>query len=88
MSDAYPAKTGDFSWEKMEATYVLTDQKTSQKLTIDPISFLVWIQCDGKTSIDEIVDVLTVNSNRDIVKAAVSGVLEKLSTAGVIKWQE
>jgi len=81
-----PAKTRELTWSKQGELYVLLDQDTKKTFSIDPIAFLVWIQCDGKTNIDKIVDVFSVNGNRDIVKAAVEGILDKLQTNGLIKW--
>lgn len=66
--------------------YLLSDKDTSKTYSIDPISFLVWIQCDGKTGLEQIVDVFSVDGNRDIVKAAISGILEKLKSNGLVKW--
>ena len=53
---------------------------------LDSISFLVWIQCDGKTTANAIADVFAVSGNVDIVRAAIKGVLDKLETSGLIKW--
>ena len=66
--------------------YVLSDPDTKEKQQIDSISFLVWIQCDGKTSVEDIVDVFAVDGNRDIVKAAINGIMEKLEKKKLIEW--
>lgn len=76
----------ELQWNKTEDMYLLSDKDTSKTYSLDPISFLVWIQCDGKTGLEQIVDVFSVNGNRDIVKAAISGILEKLKSNGLIKW--
>lgn len=70
-------RTGDF--------YVLYDPITNESFNLDPIAFIVWLQCDGKTPIDEIVDLLSVENNKDIIKAAVSGIIDRLAENGIIK---
>ena len=84
--DKIPVKTKEIPWSKAGEAYILADTETKKNYTLDPISFLVWVQCDGKTQVDKIVDIFAVNGNRDIVKAAVSGVLDKLANSGLIKW--
>ena len=81
-----PVKIKEMTWTKQGELYVLLDEETKKTFSIDPIAFLVWIQCDGKTDLEKIVDVFSVNGNRDIVKAAIGGILEKLETNGLIKW--
>lgn len=81
-----PLKVKDLPFVKAGEVYVLTDPETKSTTQLDPISFLVWVQCDGKTPIENIVDVFSVNGNRDIIKAAITGILEKLTTGGLIKW--
>lgn len=80
----YPKKTKEFEWSKVGNIYVLSDPETKENTQIDSISFLVWIQCDGKTSVDDIVDVFSVDGNRDIVKAAINGIIEKLQKKSLI----
>jgi hypothetical protein len=82
----YPKKTREMNWSKLGNTYILFDPVTKKNYDIDPITFLVWIQCDGKTSVDQITDVFSVNGNRDIVKAAIMGILDKLEKIGIIEW--
>lgn len=82
----FPVKTKELQWVKQENVYQIIDKSTNKEYTLDPISFLVWIQCDGKTDVDQIVDVFSVNGNRDIVKAAIMGILEKLEKNGLVKW--
>ena len=82
----FPAKTKELTWEKTGEAYVLLDKDSNKTFTLDPISFLVWIQCDGKTDLEAIVDIFSVNGNRDIIKAAINGILEKLESGGLIKW--
>ena len=82
----YPKKIKEMSWSKLREAYVLVDPETKKSYTIDPIAFLVWLQCDGKTSVDEMTDVFSVNGNRDIVKAAIKGILEKLKSSDLIEW--
>jgi len=86
MEGKYPVRAKEMPWSKTESAYVLADSDTKKTYALDPISFLVWVQCDGKTDIDTIVDAFTVNGNRDIIKAAVSGILDKLTNNGLVKW--
>ena len=81
-----PAKIKDMPWSKIGEGYVLVDKEINKTYALDSVSFLVWLQCDGKTGLDKIVDVFTISGNDDIVKAAVSGILDKLSHNGLIKW--
>lgn len=84
--EKYPLKTKEMAWSKTGEVYILLDKDTNKSYTLDPISFLVWIQCDGKTGLEQITDVFAVNGNRDIIKAAISGILDKLTNNGLIKW--
>ncbi len=86
MKGKKPQKVKELTWSKAGNVYILVDPETKQTYTLDPIAFLVWIQCDGKTNVEQIVDVFSVNGNRDIVKAAITGILEKLESSGLIKW--
>jgi hypothetical protein len=86
MQEKKPVKIKDLQWTKSGEFYILLDKETNKSYTIDPIAFLVWIQCDGKTGIEQIVDVFSVDGNRDIVKAAINGILQKLEGNGLIKW--
>jgi hypothetical protein len=79
------SKTKDLQWTKQGEAYILLDKETQKTYSLDPITFLVWIQCDGKTDLEQIVDVFAVNGNRDIVKAAINGILDKLSDSGLVK---
>jgi len=81
----YPKKTKEMKWSKFGDVYVLVDLDTNKTFNIDPIAFLVWIQCDGKTSIEQMTDVFSVNGNRDIVKAAIKGILDKLIKTGLVE---
>lgn len=81
-----PDKVKEMNWTKSGDIYVLVDKDTEKSFSIDPIAFLVWLQCDGKTAVDHIVDVFSVDGNRDIVKAAIKGILEKLTENGLLKW--
>ena len=81
-----PLKIEGMDWNKAGNVYLILDKKTKKTHTLDPIAFLVWVQCDGKTNIDQMVDVFAVNGNRDIIKAAIAGILEKLKESGLIKW--
>ena len=83
-----PIKTKDMEWNKVGEIYLLVDKETKKTFTLDPISFLIWVQCDGNSTVDEIVDLFSVNGNRDIVKSAIESVLEKLENNGLIKWIE
>lgn len=86
MKGSFPAKSKDFEWRKRGNAYLLLDKDTKKSFILDPVSFLVWVQCDGKTSVQEIVDVFSVGGNRDIIKTAITGVLEKMTESGVVKW--
>jgi hypothetical protein len=82
----FPARTKELAWEKSGEVYVLVDKESNKTFNLDPISFLVWIQCDGKTDLEAIVDIFSVNGNRDIIKAAIKGILEKMEKSELIKW--
>ena len=84
----YPKKIKEMKWSKEGNVYILVDPDTNKTFDIDPITFLVWIQCDGETSIEEITDIFSVNGNRDIVKAAIMGIIDKLVKTGLIEWGE
>jgi len=86
MAEKFPKKTKDLQWSKFGEFYVLVDPETKKTYSLDTISFMIWIQCDGKTSIDQMTDVFSVNGNRDIIKAAIRGILEKLENSGLIEW--
>ena len=73
-------------WSRIGELYVLVDPDTKKSYSLDAIAFMIWIQCDGKTNIEEITDIFSVNGNRDIIKAAISGILEKLESSGLISW--
>jgi len=85
MDGKKPAKMKELQWTKQGELYVLLDRDTQKTYSLDPIAFLVWIQCDGKTDIEQIVDVFAVDGNRDIVKAAINGILSKLAESGLVK---
>ena len=82
----YPKKTKEMTWTRVGGSYVLLDPDTKKNVTIDPIAFMVWVQCDGKTDLDTMTDVFSVNGNRDIVQAALRGILDKLEQSGLIKY--
>lgn len=84
----YPKKTKEMKWSKLGNVYILVDPDTNKTFDIDPITFLVWIQCDGRTSVEQITDIFSVNGNRDIVKAAIMGIIDKLVKTGLIEWGE
>lgn len=84
----FPARTKELTWEKSADNYVLSDKELNKTFNLDPISFLVWIQCDGKTDMETIVDIFSVNGNRDIIKAAIKGIIEKLEGIGLVKWTD
>jgi hypothetical protein len=81
-----PAKVKELDWNKAGNAYVLMDKEKNKQYMLDPISFLVWIQCDGKTELEQIVDIFSVDGNRDIVKAAITGIIDKLHGNGLVKW--
>ena len=82
-----PKQKKEFTWAKQGNSYLMTDPETKQMTPIDTISFLVWIQCDGKTSVNDIVDVFSVDENTDIIKASVNGILEKLEKKELITFE-
>jgi hypothetical protein len=84
MEGKFPLKS-DMSWKKMGDSYVLSD-RAGEEFSLDSVAFLVWIQCDGKTHVGAIVDVFAVGGNRDIVKAAIDTVFERLTDIGAIVW--
>ena len=81
-----PIRTRELQWVRAGNVFLLKDEKSGESHSLDPISFLVWLQCDGKTSVEEIVDVFSVNGNRDIVKSAIMGILERLNKSKLIEW--
>ncbi len=81
-----PKKTKELTWSKFGELYILMDPDTGKTYTLDTIAFLVWIQCDGKTTVEEMVDIFSVNGNRDIIEGALKGILEKLEKNGLIEW--
>lgn len=81
-----PDKVKEMTWTKSGDLYVLLDKDTQKTFSVDPIAFLIWLQCDGKTNLERIVDIFSVDGNRDIVKAAIKGILEKLTDNGLLKW--
>ncbi|MEM5777902.1 MAG: PqqD family protein [Candidatus Aenigmatarchaeota archaeon] len=81
----FPKKIKEYEWMRAGEFYVLYDPITNESFNLDPIAFIVWLQCDGKTHIDEIVDLLSVENNKDIIKAAVSGIIDRLAENGIIK---
>lgn len=86
MREKKPLKTKELEWRRVGNAYLLFDKERNKTYSLDPIGFMVWIQCDGKTDIETIVDIFSVNGNRDIVRAAILGVLEKLVSYGLVKW--
>lgn len=84
----FPKRKKEMAWSRVEETYVLIDPDTKQNITIDPIAFMVWVQCDGKTNLETMTDVFSVDGNRDIVQAALKGILEKLEESDLIIWAE
>jgi hypothetical protein len=49
---------------------------------------MVWVQCDGETTIESLTDVFSVDGNRDVVQAALKGILDKLEKNGLIEWEQ
>jgi len=82
-----PRKTKEMVWTRVGESYVLLDPDTKKNVTIDPIAFMVWVQCDGQTDLESMTDVFSVDGNRDIVKAALRGILDKLKESGLIIWE-
>lgn len=80
-----PKKTREFEWMRAGDFYILYDSVTNENFNLDPIAFIVWLQCDGKTSVDEIANLLSVEDNKDVVKAAVTGIIERLKESGLIE---
>ena len=86
MDKRFPERTRELAWEKAENNYLLVDHENNKSIALDTVSFLVWAQCDGKTDIDKITDIFAMGGNKDVTKAAVNGVLEKLEQNGLIRW--
>ena len=82
----FPKQLQNVTWEKEQDSYTLVHPSTKELFQIDAIAFMIWAQCDGKTSMDRIVDIFALGNNREVVKASINGVLERLSKAGFIKW--
>ncbi|MEM5792810.1 MAG: PqqD family protein [Candidatus Aenigmatarchaeota archaeon] len=83
-----PKRTKEMVWTRVGESYVLLDPDTKKNITIDPIAFMVWVQCDGQTDLESMTDVFSVDGNRDIVQAALKGILEKLEESGLITWKD
>jgi DNA-binding MarR family transcriptional regulator len=83
--DKKPSKI-EHEWSKTEELYVLSNKDSGKTASLDQVSFLIWVSCDGKTSIEQIVDILSVDGNRDIIRANVTGILDKLEKSELIKW--
>ena len=81
----FPKQVDDVAWEKNEEAYVLVHPKTKEPFQIDAVAFMIWAQCDGKTSVDKIIDLFSLGSNKEVVKASVNGVIDRLKEAGFIK---
>jgi hypothetical protein len=82
---AKPKRTKELNWQQIGDIYILTDKENNKTYTLDSISFLVWLQCDGNTDIESIVDVFSVNGNRDIVRNAIMNILKNLENLNLIK---
>jgi hypothetical protein len=80
-----PKRTKELSWQQIGDIYILTDKENNKTYTLDSISFLVWLQCDGNTDIESIVDVFSVNGNRDIVRNAIMNILKNLENLNLVK---
>lgn len=76
----------ELPWRRVGNQYVVTNPQTKQSVVLDPISWMVWIQCDGKIDVEQIVDVFSVNGNRDIIKTAVLSILKRLTQLELIGW--
>jgi hypothetical protein len=79
-----PKRTKELNWQQIGDIYILTDKENNKTYTLDSISFLVWLQCDGNTDIESIVDVFSVNGNRDIVRNAIMNILKNLENLNLI----
>jgi hypothetical protein len=80
-----PKRTKELNWQQIGDIYILTDKENNKTYTLDSISFLVWLQCDGNTDIESIVDVFSVNGNRDIVRNAIMNILKNLENLNLIR---
>ncbi len=80
-----PKRTKELNWQQIGDIYILTDKENNKTYTLDSISFLVWLQCDGNTDIESIVDVFSVNGNRDIVRNAIMNILKNLENLNLVK---
>jgi len=82
-----PKKVKDLEWQQVGDIYILSDKENNKTYTLDSISFLVWLQCDGNTDIESIVDIFSVNGNRDIVRNAIMNILKNLENLNLIKFE-
>ncbi len=80
-----PKKVKELEWQPLGNVYLLIDKETKKSYTLDPISFLVWLQCDGTNSLEDLVDLFATNGNRDIVKSAILNILKNLEQNNLIK---
>ena len=80
-----PVKTKNLEWQPLGNVYLLFDKESKKSYTLDPISFLVWLQCDGTNTIEDLVDLFATNGNRDIVKNAIENILKELKEKNLIK---
>jgi len=81
-----PRKTRELEWQQLGNVYLLIDKQNNKTFTLDAISFLVWMQCDGSKDIEDLVDLFAINGNRDIVRSAVLNILENLKNLNLIEW--
>ncbi len=80
-----PVKTKNLEWQPLGNVYLLFDKESKKSYTLDPISFLVWLQCDGTNTVEDLVDLFATNGNRDIVKNAIENILKELKEKNLIK---
>jgi hypothetical protein len=76
----------DFPWRRTEKGYLIIDPRSKKGVLLDTVSWMVWIQCDGKVDVEQIVDIFSVDGNRDIIKVAINNILEKLAKSDLISW--
>jgi len=81
-----PRKTKELEWQQLGNIYLLIDKQNNKTYSLDAISFLIWMQCDGKTDLEDLVDLFAINGNRDIVRNAVLNILENLRNLNLIEW--
>jgi hypothetical protein len=83
--DKHPARLEDVVWKSVNGYYMIEDLKSKKMYKLDQMSFLIWAQCDGRTGVEEIVDVFYAEGSRELIKTTVTNILDKLEGSGLVK---